>query len=143
MIEPKRHQKKHANILRKTRTLRHADSRWQIPYLVRNFTVGNNGGFRHKKNDRLSPIASYLRCDSQKTKSRYSKPRPSKTNSYASYFLMTSVAFVPPKPKLLDITVLSSTSRFSVTISRPLAASSRFSMLILGATKPCSSINVE
>ncbi len=63
--------------------------------------------------------------------------------NYASYFLITSVALVPPKPKLLDITVLSSTSRFSVTISRPLAASSRLSMLILGATKPCSSINVE
>lgn len=62
---------------------------------------------------------------------------------YASYFLITSVAFVPPKPKLLDITVFNSTSRFSVTISRPLAASSRFSMLILGATKPCSSISVE
>ena len=99
--------------------------------------------YKHKKSDRLSPIASYLRCYSQQTKSRNSKLCSSKTNSYASYFLITSVAFVPPKPKLLDITVLSSTSRFSVTISRPLAASSRLSMLILGATKPCSSINVE
>lgn len=69
--------------------------------------------------------------------------RPLEPINYPSNFLITSVAFVPPKPKLFDITVFNSCSRISVTISRPCAASSRFSMLMLGATKLLSSISVE
>lgn len=65
------------------------------------------------------------------------------TRYYAEYFLMTSVAFVPPKPKLFDITVFSSVSRISVTISKPCAASSSVSMLMLGATKPWFNISAE
>lgn len=101
--------------------------------------------YPNKKSGRLSPIHLSLFITLWTLRHEISLLETSHLLflSYASYFLITSVAFVPPKPKLLDITVFNSTSRFSVTISRPLAASSRFSMLILGATKPCSSISVE
>jgi len=59
------------------------------------------------------------------------------------YFFITNVAFVPPKPKLLDIIRSNSTSRFSVTISKPCAFSSKLSTLIDGATKLCSIIRIE
>lgn len=57
------------------------------------------------------------------------------------YLRITSVALVPPKPKLLLITVLSSASRYSRTIGIPSAAESRLSILMEGAIKPPSSIN--
>ena len=52
-------------------------------------------------------------------------------------------AFVPPKPKLLDITVVSLRSVGWVMMFIPFACSSRSSMLMLGAIKPCSSISSE
>ncbi len=48
----------------------------------------------------------------------------------------TSVALVPPKPKLLDITRSSCASRLSRTIGKPSARSSSFSMLAEPAMKP-------
>ena len=62
---------------------------------------------------------------------------------YAFSLRITSVALVPPKPKLLDMTVVSSRSVASVTMFRPAACSSISSMLMLGAIKPCSSISSE
>src|SRR6185437_16966761 len=48
----------------------------------------------------------------------------------------TRQPLVPPKPKLLDITVSSGRSRRSRTIGRSAKAGSSVSMLALSATKP-------
>jgi hypothetical protein len=59
------------------------------------------------------------------------------------YFCITKVAFVPPKPKLFDITKFNSASRASVTMSKPSAFSSSVEIFIDGATKLFSIINIE
>jgi hypothetical protein len=56
----------------------------------------------------------------------------------------TSVAFVPPKPKLFDITASSRTpSRRSSTMSSPAAPGSSFSTFADAQMKPCSIIRSE
>lgn len=60
---------------------------------------------------------------------------------YLSNLRITRVALVPPKPKLLDITVVSARWVGWVMISMPSAFSSSVSTLMLGAMKLFSNIS--
>ena len=94
-------------------------------------------------------LCSALLCSAMSDgKSRRQKKRPEALFLYQPdnqplNLLNTREALVPPKPKLLDMTVLSSAASYSRTMGRPSAFSSRVSMLMLGAIKPCSIISRE
>src|SRR5690606_5724198 len=67
------------------------------------------------------------------------RPEPGRAQTRA----MTRQPLVPPKPKLLDITVSSGLSIRSRAIGRSANAGSSVSMLALSATKPLFSISSE